>query len=154
MSYESTGQIKSMRLINEQYNLYEYTICDKHNKITSTYKYWGNNSGNNPFGLTNLFEVTVKYDQENKNGFTNNIIRSVKYGNHVTDMTAITDLLLKRIKFIKCFTKKITDKFGHDTIRILLTEPDKLKTIPYTKSVTELKKFAIFIKGEKQSEIS
>src|SRR5947199_12853 len=97
MTYELTGQIKTMCKTSEEHNIYVYTI---------------------------------------------------------KDMTAINDLLLKKIKFTKSFADKVIAEFGKDTIKILLTAPTKVEKIKHKTIDNEIKKLKIFTEDEKKSAIS
>lgn len=157
MSYELTGQIKNTWK-DEKWNRYTYAIKDLDSNITENYVYWGNNEGNLKDGLDSLYELNITYDKvtnkKDDKEYTNNTIKSVNYGEIITDPTAINNLLTLRIKFTQSFAKKVVDTYGKNTIRVLLREPEKLQEIKHRGLKKELNKLETFTKHQGKSEIS
>lgn len=153
MSHELIGQIKCIKRKNEENNMYVYTIKNIEDNTVNDYTYWGDNEGNIKDGLDNLYELKIKYNSKINGKWTNNEIKSVEYGAIITDMSAINDLLLNKIGFTKIFADKIVDKYGKNTIKILLTKPEKIKNIEHRSLETQLKKLSIFTQNQTKREI-
>lgn len=153
--YEADGRITHMCKVSDQWNIYEYTIKNIDTNGTDKYTYYANNKGNNENGLNNLYNVKIKYDIcKNNKGYNQNVIKLVTYGNIVTDMTTIKDLMLKKIKFTKLFAEKIIKEHGENTLKILLDEPEKINNIKHKNAKEQLDKLKKFLKEEKNSRMS
>jgi len=131
-------------IIHESFNngKYSYTIVDRDNGQKGVYGYFCN--GNLQNRLSTLYEVTITYNIVEKYGKTFYNIDTVNYGALLKNTKNLEDFLTRSVKFTKTFAKKVMDKFGDDTIRVLIEEPQLLESIIHRGKNVELEKVKKF----------
>lgn len=110
-------------------NTYRYLIENSAGAIEK-YVYFANNSD----GLDNSRHIIIKYDVTHNEKYGNsNIIREIAYGDYVTDIKIIGDFLVNKIKLSKNLATKLMEKYGNNTLNIVLKETDKITNIKHKK---------------------
>ena len=132
-----------IKTINYNKGVRKYTIKEKNGKM-NVYILFANNK-KYPNGLDTSKEITITYTTKPSDRYGDTkVILDVKYGEYVTKTPIILDFLIKNVGITKAYADILVNKYGADTLKIVMNEPDKLFDIKHrtTKdSILKIKKY-------------
>lgn len=137
------GKITNSRVYKN--DTFAYFVKDK-GGITDKYIFFAKGT-EYAEGLDSSREVTLKYVKKMSELHGNsNIVCNVEYGDYITDIPIITDFLVNRINLSKNFVNKLVEKYGNDTIDVVLKRTDTIRELNFANINEVLTKIEVYKK--------